>query len=213
MKTTIFGATGNVGSRIVKEALMRGHKVTAVARDEKKFSTLPQGAVGRTGDVSNPEDIVLLSKGQDVVISAIRPRPGNENQLVETTRSILAGLANTNVRLIISGGAGSLIVPGTENRLVVNDPEFVYPSFRDIALACVEQYQLCEAKENVDWVYLCPPAVLKPGKRTGTYRTGKDHLLLNTDGKSVISMEDLAVALMDEVEQPTHNRERFTVAY
>ena len=104
-------------------------------------------------------------------------------------------------------------MPGTENRLVVDDPDLVFPNFRDIALACVEQYKVCIAEKNVDWTYLCPAAKLVPGERTGNYLVGKDRLVVDANGKSVISMEDLAVALLDEAETPRHSRERFTVAY
>ena len=192
---------------------MRGHDVMAVARDESRFDSLPAAVDARVGDVNVVSEVSSLSDGQDLVISAIRPPKGDERLLVTATRSIFAGLTETRVRLIISGGAGSLFVPGTENRLVADDPDLVFPSFRDIALACVAQYNVCIAEKNVDWTYLCPAAKLVPGERTGNYRKGKDRLVVDANGKSVISMEDLAVALLDEAETPRHSRERFTVAY
>jgi putative NADH-flavin reductase len=213
MKIAIFGGTGNVGSRIVEEAVRRGHDVKVVARDESRFKSLPAAVDARVGDVSDVSEVASFSDGQDLVISAIRPPKGHERLLVAATKSILAGLSETRVRLLISGGAGSLLVPDTEDRLVADDPEFVSTSFKDIALACVEQYHVCMAEKNVDWTYLCPAAQLVPGERTGNYRKGKDRLVVDANGMSLISMEDLAVAVLDEAETPQHSRERFTVAY
>lgn len=84
---------------------------------------------------------------------------------------------------------------------------------RDIALACNEQLEVCRAETGVDWAYLSPAALLEPGERTGNYRLGTDELVVDTEGNSTISMEDLAVALLDEAEWPQHHRTRFTAAY
>lgn len=213
MKITVFGGTGNVGSRIVEEAFRRGHQVTAVARDESRTGMLPAKIKFRKANIHDVSDVISVSESQDVIISAIRPQQGKEKELVSATNSTLAGLSGTGIRLLISGGAGSLMVPGTGGRLVVDDPKWVYPSFRDIALACVDQFYTVRGNTNVDWTYLCPAAELVPGERTGNYRLGKDELLINSNGDSKISMEDLAVALLDEVESPQHIKERFTVAY
>jgi len=212
LRITVFGAAGSVGSRAVAEALSRGHEVTAAVRDPARHD-LPAAANARAGDAGNAEDVAQLSAGQDVVITATRPAPGHESELVTTTRTLLAGLARTGGRLLVCGGAGSLTVPGAGATTVIDDPNFLSPAYRDLAQACTDQLDACRAETQVDWAYLSPPARLEPGKRTGTYRLGTDELLVDAEGGSTISIEDLAVALLDEAERPTHHRTRFTVAY
>lgn len=212
MRITVFGAAGNVGSRVVAEALARGHEVTAVVRKPARFHELHTGANARVGDAANVEDVTKLSAGQDLVIAATRPAPGSENDLVITAEALLTGLTQTGVRLLLVGGAATLTVPGTGGTTVMDDPEFP-AALRDLALACAQQLEVCLAESQVDWAYLSPPALLEPGQRTGNYRLGADELLLDAENNSTISMEDLAVALLDEAEQPKHHRTRFTVAY
>ncbi|QLE71281.1 NAD-dependent epimerase/dehydratase family protein [Streptomyces rectiverticillatus] len=213
MRITVFGAAGNVGSRVVTEALSRGHDVTAVVRNSARFGELPVGATARTGDASDPADVARLSAGQDVVIGATRPAPGSEHQLVAATEGLLAGLARTGVRLLLVGGAGSLALPGTDGTTVMDGPGFP-ADWRPIALACNDQLAACRtAEDGVDWAYLSPAALLEPGERTGHYRLGTDELLVDAEGNSAISMEDLAVALLDEAEHPAHHRTRFTAGY
>jgi putative NADH-flavin reductase len=146
------------------------------------------------------------------VISATRPAPGSEKDLVAAARSLLAGLARTNVRLLLVGGAATLTVPGAGGRTVIDDPSFP-TAWQDIALACKAQLEACRADANADWTYLSPAALLEPGERRGSYRLGLDELVVDGEGTSSISMEDFAVALLDEAEQPTHRRVRFTVGY
>jgi len=213
MRITVFGAAGNVGRRVVAEALARGHDVTAVGRDLTRLGGLPETVATRRGDAASPGDVAALSRGRDVVISATRPAPGHERDLVAATRGLLAGLRRTGVRLVLVGGAGSLTVPGSGGVAVVDDPAFVPPAWRPIARACCDQFAVCRADTIVDWAYLCPPALLVPGHRTGSYRLGRDELVLDAEGTSTISLEDFAVALLDEAEQPKHRRTRFTVAY
>ncbi|UNO39211.1 NAD(P)H-binding protein [Streptomyces sp. MST-110588] len=213
MRIVVFGAAGNVGSRVVAEALSRGHEVTAVVRDPARFRELPATAVPRTGDAADAEDVAGLSAGQDVVISATRPAPGGERQLVTTTEALLDGVARTGVRLLLVGGAATLTVPGSGGTTVLDTPGFLPAAWRDIALACAAQHAVCQAGTRADWAYLSPPAILEPGERTGHYRLGGDELLVDAEGRSAISMEDLAVALLDEAERPKHHRTRFTVAY
>ncbi|MHB1526768.1 MAG: NAD(P)-dependent oxidoreductase [Candidatus Dormibacteria bacterium] len=212
MRIIVFGAAGNVGSRVVTEALSRGHQVTAVVRDPARFHQLNTAADARAGDASNVEDVAELSAGQDLVISATRPAPGRENELLTTTRALLAGVARSGVRLLVVGGAASLIVPGAGGTTVVDAPGFP-AALRDLALACVGQLAACRSDTVVDWAYLSPAALLEPGERTGTYRLGTDELLVDAQGNSTISMEDLAVVLLDEAERPGHRRTRFTAAY
>ncbi|KUJ70300.1 NADH-flavin reductase [Streptomyces albus subsp. albus] len=211
MRITVFGATGNVGRRVVAEALARGHEVTAVVRDPARATDLPAAARIRTGHADRADDVAELTAGQDLVISATRPAPGSEAELVATARALLTGLARTGVRLLLVGGAGSLTLPGTGGT-VEDAPDFP-ASWRPIALACTAQLEVCRAERGVDWAYLSPAALLEPGERTGRYRLGTDELLVDAEGNSAISMEDLAVALLDEAEHPRHHRTRFTVGY
>ncbi|NED95114.1 NAD(P)H-binding protein [Phytoactinopolyspora alkaliphila] len=213
MRITVFGATGNVGHHIVTEALTRGHDVTAVVRDLSRRGSLPPGIRIRSGDATNVDDVAELAAGQDVVVSATRPPAGQEADLVITAKALLAGLAHSPARLMLVGGAASLVVPGTGGRIALDDPRYVFPEYRPIALACAEQLDTLRADPVVDWTYLSPPARLEEGSRTGRFRVGTDELLTDADGESVISVPDLAAALVDEVERPKHRRSRFTAAY
>ncbi len=213
MRITVFGAAGSVGSRVVTEALARGHDVTAVVRDTARFSELDPKANAQVGDASKIEDVVKLSTDQDIVITATRPAAGNESELVRITQSLLTGMNQSGVRLLLVGGAGGLTVPNSNGTLVVDDPKYVAPAWRDIAVACVEQLELCLNDKETNWTYLSPAAMMLPGERTGQFRLGQDELLIDADGESQISVEDLAVALVDEAEQVKFPRARFTVAY
>ncbi|WP_067477225.1 NAD(P)-dependent oxidoreductase [Nocardia amamiensis] len=210
MRITVFGAAGDVGRRVVAEALAREHEVTAVVRDPGRATTVPAEAVVRRGDASRLDDVVSLSTGQDLVITATRPALGREHELSVVTSVLLAGLARTGVRLLVVGGAATLTVPGAGGVTLHETPEFP-AELRGIAQACADQLALCRADTAADWTYLSPPTELVPGKRTGTYRLGTDELLARADGLSAISIEDFAVALLDEAERPAHRRARFTV--
>lgn len=232
MRITIFGATGAVGSRTVQEALDRNHDVTAVGRNTQRLEALARsvtaaGAVGvddgagasgagrgvlrvRRGDASDPGDVARLSLGQDVVISATRPVAGLEDELAVAAKGLVAGLSGSGVRLLVVGGAASLTLPGEPGTLLVDGPGFP-AELRPIALACNEQLDVIRAGDDVDWTYVSPPALLEPGVRTGSYRAGRDELLVGPDGTSYLSMEDFAIALLDEAEHPRHARLRFTV--
>ena len=213
MKITVFGAAGNIGKRVINEALSRGHEITAVLRSASSIDGLSPLVKTKLGDASKVEDVVRLSEGQDLVVSATRPAAGSESELITITESLLTGLAQTGVKLLLVGGAASLTVPNSNGTLVVNDPQFVSPAWLDIALACLEQYKICAANSQVDWTYMSPPALILPGERTANFRLGNDELILDEQGHSKISLEDFAVALIDEAEQPKSQRKRFTVAY
>ncbi len=213
MRITIVGATGSVGRRVVAEALSRGHEVTAVVRDSARYEELPEGINPQTGDASNADDMARLSEGQDVVISAIRPALGRESEIVPITQALLDGLAQTGVRLLVVGGAACLTVPNSGGTAVIDDPRFVPEKWHEIAQTSLAQYQTVRAESRVDWAYLCPPAMLEPGERTGRFRLGDDELILDADGNSTISIEDLSVVLLDEAERPQHHQTMFTAAY
>jgi len=212
MRILVFGAAGNVGRRIVAEAMHRGHQVTSVLRNPDSAPGFLAGSTLQSGNAANAGDVARLSEGQDLVISATRPAAGAERDHAKTAEALLEGLRQSGVRLLLVGGAGSLLAPDTRQE-IVDDQRYVQSAWRDIALACCDQYAVCRAETIADWSYLSPPAQLQPGERTGRYRTGGDILLLDADGHSTISMEDLAVALLDEAEVPRHRRARFTVAY
>lgn len=207
MRITVFGAGGAVGSRVVAEALARGHEVAAVARRAIAVQT---GARLLVGDASDADQVEKLSAGQDLVVAATRPAPGSESELPVVAAAMLAGVARSGTRLLVVGGAATLVVPGAGLPLY-ETPDF--PSeLAAIARACAEQLAACRADLVADWTYLSPPAELAPGARTGTYRVGADELLVDDHGASTISMEDFAVAVLDEAERPVHRRVRFTVA-
>jgi putative NADH-flavin reductase len=213
MQITVFGATGNVGRRVVGEALSRGHEVTAVVRDPSRFAELPAAAIARAGDAVIIDDVVRLSDGQDVVINATRSATSNLCDVAVMTRTLLDGAARTGARLLLVGGAANLTIPGADGRTVIDDPKFLAPELRHIGLASLQQFDVCRAETQVDWAYLSPPAMLVPGERSGHYRLGSDVLLLDHEGNSRISIEDLAVVLLDEAENPRHHQSRFTAAY
>jgi len=210
MRITVFGAVGSVGSRVVAEALARGHEVTGVVRSEARISSLPPAAQGRIGDARNVDQVAALSAGQDLVISATRPPPGKEQELVVAAKALLAGVARSGVRLLLVGGAANLKVPDTGG-FVVDDPRYCPAFVRDIAVACRMQFEVCTANVQAAWSYASPPALLVPGERTGRYRLGAGELLFDSQGRSTISIEDFAVALLDEAESPKHRRSGFTV--
>ena len=213
MNIIVFGARGDVGSRIVSEALARNHSVTAVVRNKSQIEALPPSVTPQVADVQDTDFVAKLMIGFDLAISAVRPSDGQEELLVELTRSVLDASAKSGVRTLIVGGAASLKVPGLDGDTVLTAPGFLPEEVVPIAKACQAQFELCDAKTDADWTYLCPPAMLTPGERSGQYRTGTDALVVDGDGNSAIAMEDFAVAMIDEAETANHRGQRFTVAY
>lgn len=212
MKIIVLGARGDVGSRVVAEALIRGHDVTAVVRNEPQVAGLPPAVVTEVADVLDTDHLTALMTGHDLAVSALRPPDGQEEILAPLTRSALDAAARSGVGVLIVGGAASLKLPDGNGTTVLTEPGFLPEEVLPIARACQEQYEVCMGETQVQWSYLCPPAMLIPGARTGQYRRGSDMLLVDTDGNSQISMEDFAFALMDEAEAPQHRMARFTVA-
>ncbi len=213
MKLTILGAAGDVGRRIVDEALARGHEVTGVVRTEAQFGQLPEGVRPRAADVAQPQQVALAAAGQDALISAVRPPDGQEDSLVTLTRSVLDGAQTAGVRVLVVGGAARLRVPGHDGATVLTAPDFLPAAVLAIARACQAQYELCLGEHRAQWSYLSPPGLLQPGARTGRYRLGTDTLLVDAGGVSHISLEDFAVAMLDEAERARHVRRAFTVGY
>ena len=213
MKIALIGATGFVGSAILNEALARGHEVTAIARHLEKIK--PHAKLRpQKGDVYNADEVTGLVTGHGAVISAFNPgwsNPDIYNQQVKGTRAIIDGVKKSGVkRLLFVGGAGSLEVkPGLQS---VDTPEFP-KDWKQGALATREALNQLRKESGLDWSFLSPSADLSPGQRTGKFRLGKDQLLVDANGRSHISTQDYAVAMLDEVEHPAHIRQRFTVGY
>lgn len=213
MKIALIGATGFVGSAILKEALGRGHEVTAIVRDPEKLKPFPKLRPTK-GDVYHDDEMARLVTGHDVVISAFNPgwtNPDIYNLQVKGAQSIINGVKKAGMkRLLFVGGAGSLEVkPGVQS---VDLP--VFPTeYKQGALATREALNMLRKETALEWSFLSPSADLSPGTRTGQFRLGNDQLLKNANGDSRISVENYAMAMIDEVERPTHIRQRFTVGY
>ena len=206
MKIARIGATGYVGSKLLTEALDRGHDVTAVVTDPGKLPshTHVRGIAGNATDAAALASIVA---GHDLVISAYNPKLDPDGT---GTRALVAGVKRGGVgRLLVVGGAGTLKLPSGER--VVDGPDFP-AAWKDGALRTAAFLDQLLEERDLDWVFVSPAAMLIPGQRTGRYRTGKDHLLMDEGGESRISLQDFAAAMLDEAETPRHHRERFTVA-
>ncbi len=213
MKIIVFGATGNMGSRIIQEALNRNHEVTAVARNKNKGLNLLPITTVYISDVSNIEAVAQTMKGQDVVISALRAPSGRDGEIVEMTRTVLAGASIADCRVIIVGGAARLRLQDDSPHSVLSSPDFLPESIVPVARASYAQAELCEADHKARWTYVSPSALLQPGARTGKYKMDTDTLIVDEEGRSKISMEDFAVALVDEAEKAKFIRKCFTVGY
>ncbi|MFD8043705.1 NAD(P)-dependent oxidoreductase [Streptomyces chartreusis] len=250
MTIAVLGATGMVGSRVIAEAVARGHRVLALSRKpgdgdpnvtpvavdvgdpeavrEALAGTIATGTVARevtaTGTVATGATATgatapgttapgITAPGitpphpPDAVILSVRTLPADREFLVGATRTVLDAAARLGTRVLVVGGAGALRSPGDPDLPVADNRAYVPDEYRAVALAGTAQLRTCEAHADADWVYLSPPAELEPGERTGRYRRGTDTLLTaSDDGRSWISAEDLAVAVVDEVENPGTER-------
>jgi uncharacterized protein len=214
-KIVLIGASGFVGSVILKEALDRNHYVTALVRHPEKVTVVHKNLIVKQGDVSSGKIVATVSKGADAVLSAYNPGWKNPNIAVETLvvyRTILEGVRQSGVkRFLVVGGAGSLFIsPGKRLMDSGTFPESFLPAVKALA----EFYLIdLEAEKSIDWVFFSPAGILEPGLRTNKFRLGKDDLIINSSGESKISVQDYAVAMIDELEQEAHHRERFTIGY
>ncbi|TCP47314.1 hypothetical protein EV191_112110 [Tamaricihabitans halophyticus] len=209
MNITIIGATGMVGSRLVSEAAVRGHRVTATARTPASYADSTIVARAVDARVSTQVDTALSEA--DSVVLTVRAAAGQEHSIVAVTASLLDAVERRQLPLLVIGGAGALRSPQHGDKLVIDDPDYVPAEVRDIASASLEQLNTCVEHSYRNWVYLSPPANLAPGNRTGTYRRGTTTLLTAPDGTSRISAEDLAIAAIDEIERPS-GEQHITVA-
>ena len=213
MHIVLLGATGFVGAALLNESLHRGHQVTAVVRHPEKLAR-QEGLVAKAGDVYDPDRLAMLIRGHDALISAFNPGWKNPNlydDQVRGTTSIIAAVKKAGItRVLWVGGAGGLEVkPGVR---VVDGPDF--PDWvRPGSLATIDALEQLRREPELEWSYLAPSAELKTGERTGKFRLGRDQLLVDANGESKISVQDYAVAMIDELEKPTHIRQRFTVGY
>lgn len=216
MKLVLFGATGNVGRRIAAEALRRGHDVVGVVRDPAAV-TAPDPRVRLVqGDATKAESVAEVVRGADAAVSAISPRPNARGlpqpKLAENARALIAGLRQAGTRRVLYvGGASTLeIAPG---RQLLDEPSFP-EAYKAEALEGREALKIWRTEaEGLDWTFLSPAMEIGPGERTGTYRTTGEQMLFDAKGKSFISFEDYAVAVLDELERPQHVGRRFGVAY
>ena len=207
MKVVLYGASGTIGSRILNELISRNHEVTAVARHPAKVNA--PGVRILAGDVLDASAVAAAAQGADAAISAYSPG-GEPEKLLAATKSLISGLSKAGVRrFLMVGGAGSLeVAPGQK---LYDSPDFS-AAWKAVALAHGDALALLK-RSDLDWTNLSPAAYIEPGQRTGTFRLGKDALLVDESGESRISAEDYAVALVNELEHPQHVRQRFTVGY
>ena len=203
MKVALIGVSGQVGARLLAELLRRGHLVTGIARGTRGVAARPHLLL-RTADATRPAQLAPLLAGHDAVISATKFVSADAPALIAALKQ--AGVP----RLLVVGGAGSLeLAPG---QTLLDTPGFP-AAYKPEAVAGRRFLDTLRQETRLDWSFLSPPAELVPGERSGRFRLGGDRLLTDANGRSWISMEDFAIALVDELERPRHTRQRFTVGY
>ncbi len=207
MKIGIIGASGKVGRLVMKEAIERGHDVTAIVRDQSKLETKSVVVIEK--------DILDLTQNDvkqfDVVVNAFGAPLGEEQAHVDAGHALIEAAKGTNTRIMVVGGAGSLYVDEEKTLELIDTPEF--PDFvKPTAKGQARNLQELQGTTDITWTFISPSAIFDPeGKRTGSYQSGKDHLLVNSKGESYISYADYAIAVVDEIENPKHLKGRFTV--
>lgn len=211
----LIGASGFVGTALLNELLNRGHRVTAVVRNPEKIAVGNHNLTVIKADVSEVNVIVDVCKGKDAVISAYNPGWVNPDIYEETLKNyplILKAVKQSGVRrLLCVGGAGTLFcAPGLRVVDAGVIPEEIMGGVKSLGEFYLNT--LCNENE-IDWVFFSPAGTLEPGQRTGLFRLGKDDLIVDESGNSHISVEDYAMAMVDELEQENHHKERFTIGY
>lgn len=202
-KIAIIGATGRVGSQLLEEALRRGHSVTAIARNTSSLAGRTD-LVSKSLDVSDAQAYAQAVAGHDVVISSTHFTTVSARTIIDPVKQAAVP------RLLVVGGAGSLLVaPGVR---LIDTPNFP-DLYKTEAAAGAAFLGVLRQEKTLDWTFVSPSALFFDGERTGTFRLGKEDLLIAADGSSSISFADYAIALLDEVERPAHSRQRFTVGY
>jgi putative NADH-flavin reductase len=212
MNIALIGASGFIGSALRKEALTRGHHVTALVSNPQKLEAAPNLRAVKA-DVNDTDALAAQLRGHEAVLSAFsgHAQADTLGYYLRGIRSIIAATAQAGVaRLLVVGGAGSLeVAPGVQ---LLDTPAFP-EAYKPTAEGARQALQLLRAETKLDWTMLSPSALIAPGERTGAYRLGTDQLLSNAQGESRISVEDYAKAMIDELEKPAHSRRRFTVGY
>ena len=203
MKIALIGVTGNVGSRLLAELLRRGHEITGIARHAERLPSQPR-VTFKNADANDADSLAKIIIGHDAVISTARFTLLKPQPLLEAMKA-----ADVS-RLLVVGGAGSLeVAPGVQ---LIDTPDFP-PAYKPEAQAGRDFLNVLREEGELDWTFLSPSAIFVPGERTGEFRLGTNQLLIGEDGESKISMEDYAIALVDELETPQHLQQRFTVGY
>ncbi|GAA0294381.1 NAD(P)-dependent oxidoreductase [Halarchaeum salinum] len=212
MNVLLLGASGRIGQRIATELLNRGHEVTGVSRSGDIDEINDSDFKAVTGDATDPDDIADLASGHDAVASALGP---SENADVETlsgmTKALIEGLRDADVdRLVWTGGAGGLSV-GPDTKLI--ETEDFPEEFLPLASAHIDALEIIREADDLQWSYIAPAALIEPGERTGEYRTADGELVTDEDGESYITMEDFAVAFVDELENGDAIHTQLAVGY
>jgi putative NADH-flavin reductase len=203
MNIVLAGATGNIGSRILDEALRRGHRVTGLTRDPAKLAAR-EGLTAKKASTAEVAAFADALRGHDAAILSVKWNENDVHQVLDALRR--AGVK----RCLFVVGAGSLLrSDGRTHFDHMAEKGIQPPTSKPAALALAEVQKVTD----LDWTAISPPASIQPGARTGTFRLGRDHLLEDDKGKSEISREDFAIAILDEIEKPKHIRQRFTAAY
>jgi putative NADH-flavin reductase len=203
MNIVLAGATGNIGSRILDEALRRGHRVTGLTRDPAKLAAR-EGLKAKKASTTEVAAFADALKGHDAAILSLK---WNENDV----HRVLDALRKASVkRCLFVVGAGSLLrSDGRTHFDHMAEKGIQPPTSKPAALALAEVQKVT----GLEWTAISPPASIQPGERTGKFRLGRDQLLEDDEGKSEISREDFAIAILDEIEKPRHIQQRFTAAY
>lgn len=217
MKIAIIGASGFIGSKITDEALRRGHEVTGIVRNPDRLPSNPKlKPVGM--NLLQSDDLARALAGHDAIVSAWNAAkdgsgPVLYDRFVEGHRSIINAVKKSGVkRLLAVGGAASL--KNAEGVEFIDTPAAAsFEAFKPAMRGVREYYYLLKNEPELDWAYFSPAVMIQPGERTGKFRLGGDRIVADAAGASKISVEDYAVAAVDELEHPTHHRERFTIGY
>ncbi|MBI2994258.1 MAG: NAD(P)-dependent oxidoreductase [Gammaproteobacteria bacterium] len=203
MKIALIGATGNIGAKILNEALERAHKVTGIVRNLDKLKGR-NGLTAKQCDLADEKKLADLVKGHSAVIVSVRHDLNDVRHVYAACRS--AGVR----RVLVVGGAASLeVAPGV---MLIDTPGFP-DQIKVQATPAVEALNHIRMETDLEWSFVSPSIMIAPGERTGKFRIGADELLKDAKGESRISQEDFAIAIIDEVEKPKHIRKRFTVGY
>lgn len=217
MKIAIIGASGFVGTALVNEALKRGYEITAIVRNPDKIAVKDSNLTVKKGNALDSKNIEQLVAGHDAVLSTYNPGWDNPNiydEFLAGAQAIQQGIKAAGVkRYLVVGGAGSLeVAPGVQ---LVDTPQFP-AEYKSGALAARDYLNILKKESDLDWTFLSPAILMHPGitnGRTGKYRIGTDNPVTDSKGESRISVEDLCIALLDELEKGQFIKKRFTVAY